>query len=231
MGKDYKELSVLAQTLTASSHPTFNRLPQFAQPSLEEMVSAFNQHQLLRLRDRRHQSLQLRPRTKLIARAADEQLRLGTVAQEVERIHARRFRIGGDRNRRNAHSNQRLDAIIWTCRSQPDRRAEGESCEQQWQVELSVQPVESGANIFNFPVAVIVFAVAESSAAKIEAQHGKTKTVQRLHGMEHNLVMQRSPKQRMRVANDCRMSRILRTGVQQRFESSRWAFKKKRSDG
>ena len=97
-------------------------------------------------------------------------------------------------------------------------------------MKLRVQPVESGANIFNFAVAVIVFALAESGAAKVEAQHGKTKTVQRLHGMEHNLVMQCSSKQRMRVANDRGVSRILRTGVEQCFESSPWAFKEERSD-
>jgi hypothetical protein len=49
--------------------------------------------------------------------------------------------------------------------------------------------------------------------------------------MEHNLVMQRSSEQRMRMANDCGMSRIFRTGVEQSFESSRWAFEEKRSDG
>ncbi len=116
-------------------------------------------------------------------------------------------------------------------RPQPNRCAEREAGKQQRQVELRVQPVESGANIFDFPVAVIVFALAESRAAKVEAQHGKTKTVQRLHGMEHNLVVQRSAKQRMRMANDCGMSRIFRAGVEQRFESSRRAFEKERPDG
>ncbi len=212
-------------------HPTFNRLPQFAQPSLEKMVSAFNQHQFLRLGNRRNQSLQLRPRAKLIARSADEQLRLGAIAQEVECVHARRFRIGSDRNRRNTHADQRLHASIRTRGAQPDRRAERESCEQQRQVELRVQPVESGAHIFDFAVAVIVLAMAESRAAKVKTQYGKTKTVQRLHSMEHNLVMQRSSKQRMRVANNCGMSRFFRTGIEQRFESSRWAFKEERSDG
>jgi hypothetical protein len=42
--------------------------------------------------------------------------------------------------------------------------------------------------------------------------------------------MQCSSKQRMRVANDRGVSRILRTGVEQCFESSPWAFKEERSD-
>ena len=195
------------------------------------MVSAFNQHQFLRLGNRCNQSFQLRPRTKLIARAADEQLWLHAVAQEIKIVGARLFRIGGDRNRWNSHSNRRLHSSIRTRGAQPNRGAEGESRKQQRQVELRIQPVESGAHVFDFRVAVIVFALAESGAAKVEAQHGKPKTVQRLHGMEHNLVMQRSSKQRMRVANDCGVSRIFRTCVKQRFESSRRAFKEERSDG
>ena len=195
------------------------------------MISAFNQHQFLRLRNRRDQSLQLRPWAKLIARAADKQFWLEAFLQEIKCVNARRFRIGRNRNRRNANSNQRLYPSIWTCGSQSNSRAEGESREQQRQVELRVQPVESRANIFNFPVTVIVFAMTESGAAKVEAQYGKPKTVQRLHGVEYNLVMQRSAKQRMRVANDCGMRRIFRTGVEQRFESSRWSLQEKRSDG
>jgi len=151
--------------------------------------------------------------------------------QEFEIVSARLFGISGDRNRRNSYADQRLHARIRTCRSQPDCGAEGESRKQQRQVELRVQPVESGANVFDFPVAVIVLALAESGATKVEAQHGESKTVQRLHGMKHNLVMQRSSEQRMRMANNRRMSRIFRTGIEESFESSSWAFKEKRSDG
>src|ERR1700689_778800 len=110
-------------------HPTVNRLPKFAQSSLEEMISAFNQHKFLRFWNRCNESLQLRGRTKLIACATDKQLRLKAVLQEVECVNARRFRVGRDRNRRNSHSNQCLHARIWTCGPQSDRRAEGESRE------------------------------------------------------------------------------------------------------
>ena len=41
--------------------PSLNCLPQFAQPSFEEMIRAFNHNQFLRLRHRRDQSLQLVP--------------------------------------------------------------------------------------------------------------------------------------------------------------------------
>jgi hypothetical protein len=211
--------------------PTFNRLSQFAQPSLEEMVSAFNQNKSLRFRNRRKQGFQLRPRTKLVACSADEQLWLGTILQEIQLISARCFRILGDRNRRNSHADYGRHSSVGTCGAQPDRRAEGESRKQQRQVELRIQPVESGAHIIDFAVSVIVLAVAESGATEVEAQHRKTKAVQRLHGMKHDLIMQRPAKQRMRMANDCGVSRALGTRIEQRLESSCWAFEEERSDG
>lgn len=98
-------------------------------------------------------------------------------------------------------------------------------------MKLRRQPVESGPNIFELPVAAIVFALAESGATKVEAQHGETKTVQRLHGMEYDLIMQRPAKQRMGMANYRRVRRVFCARVEQRFQSSRWAFEEERFDG
>ena len=98
-------------------------------------------------------------------------------------------------------------------------------------MKLRGQPVECGENIFDLPVAAIVFALAESGATKVEAQHGETKTVQRLHRMEHDLIMQRPAKQRMGMANDCGVRRVLRACVEQGFQSSHWTFEEERSDG
>ncbi len=81
------------------------------------------------------------------------------------------------------------------------------------------------------PLPLIVLSLAESGAAEVEAQHGKTKTVQRLHGMEHDLVMQRSAKQWMRMANYRGVSCVLRACVEQGFEASCRAFEEERSDG
>jgi len=212
-------------------HPTFNRLPKFAQPSFKEMICAFNQHKFLRVRHRCDQSLQLRPRTKRISRPADKQLGFNAFAQEIKFINSRLFRVGSHWNRRRSHSNQRFHARIRARGSQSNRRAERESRKHQRQVKLRVQPVESGPNIFDFAIAVIVFAMAQSGAAKVEPQHGKTKTVQRLHSVEHDLVMQRPAEQRMRMADDRRVSRVFGACVEQRFQSSRWAFEKERFDG
>ena len=49
-------------------HPTFDRFSQLPQPALKEMIRTLDHNQLLRLWHRRNQLLQLRPRTKLVAR-------------------------------------------------------------------------------------------------------------------------------------------------------------------
>jgi hypothetical protein len=43
--------------------------------------------------------------------------------------------------------------------------------------------------------------------------------------------MQRPAEQRMRMADDRRVSRVFGACVEQRFQSSRWAFEKERFDG
>src|SRR5580692_7690683 len=195
------------------------------------MIGAFNQHELFRFLKRSHQSLDLLARAKRIACAADKQFSFGAILQEFQFVNARLFRVGGDRNRRNSHANQPLHSRIGASSPQPDRCTEGEPRKQQRQVKLRGQPVESGSNILDFAVAVVVLALAESGPAEVEAQHGKTKTVQRLHGMEYDLVMQRSAKQRMRMANYRRVGCVLRACVEQGFESSCRTFEEERSDG
>src|ERR1700719_2930477 len=95
-------------------HPTFNRLSEFAQPSFEEMVCAFNHDQFLRLWNRSEKSLKFRPWSELVARATDEELRLQAVAEKFECISSRRFAVRGNRNRRHANSNHCVYASIST---------------------------------------------------------------------------------------------------------------------
>src|SRR5579871_4324075 len=94
------------------SAPSLNRLSQFAQPSLEKMICSFDHHQLLRLGHRRFQRLQLRPRTELIARSTDKQLRLRALSQKVERINARLFLVSCDWSNRHSYTNQCLHPRI-----------------------------------------------------------------------------------------------------------------------
>lgn len=158
------------------------------------MIRAFNQNKFLRLRGRGHQRLQLCPRTELIARAADKQFRFRALAQKIQCIGPRHFRVGSHRNRRNTNTDQSLYPLIRTCGAQPHGGAERKSREYQGQMKLRIEPVDRRPDIFDLAMAVIVFALAESGAAKVETQYGKTKTVQRLHGVEHDLVMQRPTK-------------------------------------
>ena len=195
------------------------------------MIRALDHNQLLRVGRRGDKSLQLRPRTKLIAAATDKQFRLHTAAQEIKRVGSRCFGIGSDWNRRNSDSDHGLYPRIRTRRSQPNRSAERESCKQKRQMELRIQPVEGGADIVDLAVAMIVLAGAESGAAKVEAQHGKSNTIQSLHGMEYNLVMERPAKHRMGMANYRRVRRTLGASVEQRFQPSRRAFQEERLDG
>jgi hypothetical protein len=59
-----------------------------------------------------------------------------------------------------------------------------------------------------------MFTLAQTGSTEVEAQHRKTKTVQRLHRVKHNLVVQRPTKQRMRMTNQCRVRSVVRPGIQ-----------------
>ena len=85
---------------------------------------------------------------------------------------------------------------------------------------VAFKPIESGADIVNFANALIVFALAQSRSTEVEAQHGKAKTAQRLHGMEHHFVVQSSAKEWMRMAYKRGMSGVISSCVQQRFQAS-----------
>ena len=68
-------------------------------------------------------------------------------------------------------------------------------------MELAIQPVQSRLHIVGFAASVIMFSMAQSRPAEIEAEHRKTKAVQRFHRMEHDLVMQGAAKEWMGMAN------------------------------
>lgn len=98
-------------------------------------------------------------------------------------------------------------------------------------MEFGIQPVESAANIFHFAPALVVLAMAKSRTAKVKAQHGKAKTIQRLHGMKNNFVVQRTPEQRMGMTNYRRVRRVRVPGIQQGLKPSRGPAQEQRSYG
>jgi acetylornithine deacetylase len=97
-------------------------------------------------------------------------------------------------------------------------------------MKLVIDPIQRGAHVVYFALALIVFTFAQSGPTKVETQHGKSKTVQRFHRVEHNFVVQRSAKQRVRMANQCRMRGVLRAGVKQSFQASCLPLQKQRTD-
>src|SRR5258706_3232567 len=143
-------------------YPRFDCFPQFAQASLEEMVGAFDQHELLRLGDGRNQRFQLGSGAELISRSADNTFRFGTIPHEVKRVHARFFGVGGDWNHRSSNADDRNNSRVGIRSAQSDGSAEGESGKHNWQMILGIEPVERGADIVHFADAVVAFALAQA---------------------------------------------------------------------
>ena len=90
-------------------------------------------------------------------------------------------------------------------------------------MEFVVEPIEGRANVFDFALAVVVLAFAESGAAEVEAQYRPAEAVQRFRGMEDDFVVQRTAEERVGVADDCGM-RGVAAYVEQGFEASGGAF-------
>ena len=97
-------------------------------------------------------------------------------------------------------------------------------------MKFLIEPVERRAYVIHFPDSMIVFTLAQTRAAKVEAQHGKSKTIERLHGVKHDFVVQRATKQRMRMANDRGMRGVFRARVEQRLQPASTPVEKKRLD-
>src|ERR1700692_1214887 len=91
------------------SNKSVNLFAQLAQSSFEEMVRAFDQHQLFRLGHGRKQRFQLGARTKLVAGSADKQLGLGAILHELKCVHARLFGIGRNRTYGRSNSDDRTN--------------------------------------------------------------------------------------------------------------------------
>src|SRR6266436_6784282 len=83
-----------------------------------------------------------------------------------------------------------------------------------------IQPIECGSNVVHLAFSVIMFPMAQAGTAKIEAQHRKTETVQRLHGVKDHLVMESSAKPRMRMAHHGGVGGFGFARVEQRLQTA-----------
>ena len=93
-------------------------------------------------------------------------------------------------------------------------------------MKLIVEPIERGVNVLNFSDPVSVLSFAQSCSTKVEPQNGEPKAVKRFHGMEDDFIVQRSAKERMRMADNSSMCSSLGSCIEQRFQPSSRAVKK-----
>src|SRR5258708_15580766 len=97
-------------------------------------------------------------------------------------------------------------------------------------MEFAVEPVERRAHIFEFALAIVVLTLAQAGPAKIEAKHWISKAVQRFHGMEYNLVVQRAAIHGMGMAHQSCVGRVLRAEVQNCLKLTGGAIEKERAN-
>src|SRR5919108_5656576 len=133
------------------------------------MISALYQHEFFGSGGGRQQSFKLYPRAVLILASADEQLGLAAIAQECVTVaavfHAHRC----------ARRDQRHHARLATCGLQSRGRTERKPSKDERQAKLSGEPIESGADVFDFPTTEIVLTCAQPGATKIKTKDRKSK--------------------------------------------------------
>src|SRR5207245_230498 len=189
------------------------------------MICAFDEDQFLRFRHRSNEALQLRPRPELVTRSTDEKFGLGTGPKKLVVVAAfvngRNWCPKGD---------QSLHPGIRAGRPETHSSAKREAGKNYGLLEFCFEPVQRSADILDFPASVVVFTLTQSGATKIEAQHWKAKAVQSLHRVKDNLVVQRAPIDRMRVADQSCMARIFRTEIEKGLKPPGMTFEEERLD-
>src|SRR5277367_2148811 len=151
------------------------------------MISGFDADQFCWLGERVHERLEFSRRTVLVARSADEELGLDAIAQEREIVNA-----PIDRDCGKAEGDQCGDSRVGVGSAQSYCGSEGKTGEYDRKRVFVLHPVEGGAHVFDFASAVRVFSFAQSGATKVEAEHGESKAVKCLHGVEDDFVVQSS---------------------------------------
>ena len=179
------------------------------QAAFEKVVSAFDPDQFLRIRESFDQRFESTGGTELITRSADKKFWFRACTEEFEIIDAVFYGDG-----RQAESDERRYPPVGMDGAQSYGGSKGKSGKDNRELEFVFEPVEGGAYIFDFADPVGVLAFAQASAAEIEAEHGKSKTVQRLHGVEGNLVVERSTVERMRMTHQGSVRRAGRSGIE-----------------
>jgi len=176
------------------------------------MIGARNQRQLLWLGQACDEGFELRTGPELVAISTAKQFGLGASLQKAQIVGA----IIHRRNRR-AETNQANDTIIATRSAQANGCAERKSAEHERQVEFPRQPIEPGANVVNFALAIVVFTLTQTRTAKVKAKDGPAKTMQRFRRMKDDFVVKRPAKLRVRMTHDGGMRCRAAANIEQRF--------------
>lgn len=74
-------------------------------------------------------------------------------------------------------------------------------------MEFLIEPVERNADVVGFAVTMRMLTMAEPSTPEVEAQHGKSETIEGLHRVENDLVVQRAAVDRVWMADQRGVSR------------------------
>lgn len=204
-------------------HPGLYGVTQLAEAAFEKMVGTFDDDELARLGERLHESLEFGGGTELVSGPADEQLGLGAAFEEAKIVGAVIHGRDGQ-----PKPDERMNAGISAGWLQASGSAKGKSGEDERQTKLLVEPVDRDADVVSFAATVIMFALTQPGAAKIEAQHGKSETVQGFHGVEDDFIVQRASEERMGMADERGMGGVLRPDVEQGFQTSGGTGKEKR---
>jgi len=179
------------------------------------VISGFDADQLLRIGEGVDERFEFAGGAELIARAADEEFRLGASAQKFEIVDPAFDGDGGQ-----AEGDERADAVVRIGGARSNSSAERKAGEDDGQRELMFQPVEGGAHVFDFADAICVLAFAQAGAAEVEAEHGESEAVERFHGVEDYFVVERSTVERMGMADHGGVRRAGRSGVEETFQAS-----------
>lgn len=153
-------------------------------------------------------------RAELVASSADEELGHRAMGEEGVAVVAS-FGMDG-----KAEGDGAFDADVATGNAQADVGAEGESGEEDGEVQMLVEPVEGGADVVLLAAAVVMSAFAEPGAAEVEAEDGKAAELEGFHGVINDLVVHGSSAEGVRVTEEDRVPGVGRAGVEEGLEAS-----------
>ena len=148
----------------------------------------------------------------LVVIARDEELGHDAAGKEAVGVVAT---VGADGK---AEADEALDADVPAAGTQADVGAEGEAGKEDGEFEIVFEPAERGANVVLLAVAMVECAFAEADAAEVEAQDGKAKGGEDLHGVVDDLVVHGSTRRRVGVADERGVSGVRTAGVEDGFE-------------